>query len=528
MSDIKFLGKLAASGKISRREFMSYAVAAGVTVSAASTMYSSVAKAEPKKGGHFKIGIGSGSTTDSLDPGQSSDTYSQNLGFAHHNYLTEVDEKGLIQPELAESIEASDDAAQWVIKLRKGIEFHNGKTMDADDVVASYNHHRGEETKSKAKGVTDPIKDIKADGKDTVIFTLSEGNASFPFILSDYHIPVMPSKDGKVDATSGVGSGGYVIDKYEPGVGATLKRNPNYWKSDRAHFDSVEIIPIKDVVARTNALTSGEIHAMDRCDLKTVHLLKRNKALRIEQVTGTQFYSIPMIMTQKPFDNNDVRMALKHAIDRETMVKTILRGYGQVANDHPISPANKYFNKDLEQRSYDPDKAKFYMKKAGVDSLTLDLSAADAAFGGAVDAAVLYKEHASKAGININVVRESNDGYWSNVWMKKPWSMCYWAGRPTEDWMFSIAYAKGASWNDTFWDHDKFNKLLKEARAELNEDKARGMYYEMQQIVRDEGGVVVPMYASYVFSMSTKVAHGDMAANWDLDGNKSAERWWFA
>ena len=528
MTDLKKLKGLVADGEMSRREFMSYAVAAGVTVTAAGAMYSSAAGAGPKKGGHFKIGIASGSTTDTLDPGQSSNNHTQNLGYAYHNYLTEVDEKGAVRPELAEKIEASDDAAQWVVHLRKGIEFHNGKTMDADDVVASFNHHRGEDTKSKAKGVTDPITDIRTDGGDRVIFTLKEGNASFPFILSDYHIPVMPAKDGKVDAASGVGAGGYIIEKYEPGVGAVLKRNPNYWKQDRAHFDSVEIIPIKDVVARTNALTSGEIHAMNRCDLKTVHLLRRNKALRVQQVTGTQHYSVPMITTRKPYDDNNVRLALKFAVDREALVKTILRGHGEVANDHPISPANKYFNRDLKQRTYDPDRARFHMKKAGVDSLTLNLSAAEAAFGGAVDTAVLYREHAARAGIGINVIRESNDGYWSNVWMKKPWSMCYWGGRPTEDWMFSIAYARGASWNDTFWEHDRFNELLTSARSELNEDRAREMYHEMQQIVSDEGGVVIPMYASYVFALSARIAHGDIAANLELDGNKSAERWWFA
>ena len=140
---------------------------------------------------------------------------------------------------------------------------------------------------------------------------------------------------------------------------------------------------------------------------------------------------------------------------------------------------------------------------------------------------LLYREHAAKTGITINVVREPNDGYWSNVWMKKPWSAVYWGGRPTEDWMFSTAYAEGAAWNDSFWVHERFNQLLKEARTELNEAKRRDMYVEMQQIVSNEGGVVVPMFANYVFAMNNNVQHDVMAANWSLDGNKGAERWWF-
>jgi peptide/nickel transport system substrate-binding protein len=113
------------------------------------------------------------------------------------------------------------------------------------------------------------------------------------------------------------------------------------------------------------------------------------------------------------------------------------------------------------------------MKKAGMLDHTFNLHAADAAFAGAVDAAVLMKEQAKKAGININVVREPDDGYWSNVWMKKEWCMCYWGGRPIEDMMFSVAYSDGAPWNDTHWKNDRFNELLVSARAELDTDKRR-------------------------------------------------------
>ena len=528
MSEQQKLERMFSQGRITRREFMARMSALGLVVAVPSLMSDS-ALAMAKKGGHFKLGIGAGSTTDSMDPATYLHTFTQTLGMGLYNYLTEVDQEGNAVPELAKSVESTPDAATWTVKLRKGVEFHNGKSLTADDVIASYNHHRSEESKSAAKAILKQVKDIKADGKLTVVFTLASGNADFPFIISDYHIGIMPSKDGKlIDPTSGVGTGGYAVKTFDPGVKAAVTRNKNYWKKDRAHFDSAELLAIKDVAARTNALTTGEIHAMDRCDLKTVHLLKRNKNVEISQTTGTQHYSIPMITTVAPFDDNNVRMALKHAIDREALVKTILRGYGQAGNDHPIGPANKYFNKELAQRQYDPDKAKSYLKKAGMSSLKVDLSAADAAFAGAVDAAVLYKEHAAKAGININIVREPNDGYWSNVWMKKPWSFCYWSGRPTEDWMFSTAYSDGAPWNDSFWKHDRFNKLLLQARAELDDSKRRQIYYEMQEIVSNEGGVMVPMFASYVSALSKSVGHGPIAANWDLDGLKSLERWWFA
>jgi peptide/nickel transport system substrate-binding protein len=289
------------------------------------------------------------------------------------------------------------------------------------------------------------------------------------------------------------------------------------------------MLAIVDTNARTTALVSGEVNAIDRVDLKTSGLLKRNRSIRIHSVPGTQHYTFAMDTRAAPFNDVNVRRALKHAVNREELVEKILFGFGAVGNDHPIGSGQRYYNKDLAQTQYDPDKAKFYLKQAGLTSVDVSLSAADAAFSGAVDAAVLYQNSAKAAGINLTPVREPNDGYWSDVWMKKPWSAVYWGGRPVEDQMFSTAYAAGAAWNDSFWDHTRFNELLGAARAELDDAKRREMYYEMQAIVSDEGGVVIPMFASYVFAMQTTVATGELiGSNWDMDGERWMERWWYA
>ncbi|MDM8551011.1 ABC transporter substrate-binding protein [Desulfobacterales bacterium HSG2] len=527
MSKLEALEQLFNLGKITRREFIERAAALGLAAAASPLFFPTPAKAAtPKKGGRLRIGISGGSTTDSLDPATMTDMMMQvvicgQLG----NSLVEINHKIEPIPELAENWEASADAKQWTFQLRKGVEFHNGKTMDADDVIHSINHHRGKESKSAAKAIVDPIADIRKDGKHTVIFTLKGGNADFPYIMSDYHLIIMP-KDGKPDA--GIFTGGYILKKYEPGVYTFVERNPNYFKTGRAHFDAVETLAINDVNARTNALKTGQIDVMNRCELKTVHFLQRTKGIQVMQQNGTKHYTFAMRCDTAPYDNNDARMALKYAVDREQLVKTILRGYGTVGNDHPISTANRYHASDLEQRHYDPDKAKFHLKKAGIGKTEFRLHTAEAAYVGAVDAGVLYKESATKAGINIEVVREPNDGYWSNVWLKKPWCAVFWGGRPTEDMMFSTAYKAGVPWNDTFWNHERFNKLLVEARAEMDQKKRRDMYVEMQQIVRDEGGVVVPMFATDLSAATDKIAHDPLAVNWELDGLKCSERWWFA
>jgi peptide/nickel transport system substrate-binding protein len=140
---------------------------------------------------------------------------------------------------------------------------------------------------------------------------------------------------------------------------------------------------------------------------------------------------------------------------------------------------------------------------------------------------VLIQESAAQAGIKIKVVREPDDGYWESVWIKKEWCQCYWSGRATADWMFSTAYTADANWNDTLWKHDKFNQLVKTARAELDQKKRREMYVECQRIVRDEGATPIPVFAMQLSAASDKMGFENPAANWEFDGLRLAERWWF-
>ncbi len=529
MSDIDQLKNKLARGEISRREFISRMAALGLATTTAGALWSGPALAAQKKGGHFRVGKGHGSTTDNLDPGNWENGFTISMGFAFHGYLTEIGKDGSVQSGVAESWESSPDAAIWALKLRKGITFHNGKPVTSADVIASINYHRGEDSTSAAGPLVADIKNLKADGADTVVFTLEGGNADFPFALSDYHMPVMPAKGDSVDWESGIGCGVYRLDEFKPGIGAKLSRNADHWANDRGFFDSIEMLALTDPNARTTALLTDDVDAIDRVDLKTVAMLKRKAGHTVHSVAGTQHYTFAMSCNQKPYDDVNVRLALKHAVNRQELVDKILLGYGVVGNDHPIGPGQRFFNKDLPQTPYDPDKAKFYLKKSGLDSLEVSLSAADAAFAGAVDAAVLFQNSASKAGIKLNVLREPNDGYWADVWMKKPFSAVYWSGRPTEDSMFSTAFKSGVAWNDTFWSNKRFDELLLKARAELEESKRREMYYEMQRLVNQDGGLIAPMFASYVFATSNKIDHGGaFGSNWDMDGERWAERWSFA
>ncbi len=521
------------SGQVSRRSFMSAALAMGVSLTAASAILNKVEAASPKKGGRLRVGLTGGATTDVLDPGQILDLYMIHLQFGQlRNSLTEVGPDGQLAPELAESWDASADASTWNFKLQKGVEFHNGKSFTSEDVVASLNHHLGEDSKSAAKGILSSVVSIKADGKHGVVIKLSGGNADLPFLLTDYHLNMCPAnKDGSIDWQSGIGTGGYVLKQNDPGVRSFTTRNPNYWKAGRAHFDEVEITQIGDTTARSQALQTDAIDVMNNVATNTVHLLKRVPGLHIHATTGNKQITLPMRTDTAPFDNVDVRTALKLSIDRKEWLAKVIQGYGELGNDNPIGPANIYraTTDELPQREYDPEKARFHLKKAGLEKLSVKWHAAETGFGNAVDAGQLMRATAKASGIDIEVVREPNDGYWTNVWLKKPWVACYWSGRPTEDWIFSQIYAADASWNDTIWKHEKFNKLLVQARAELDANKRRDMYVEMQQILHNDGGLILPLFQSDVMAYNDRLHVPDVVgANWELDGAKNSERWWFS
>lgn len=482
----------------------------------------------PAKGGTFRIGIAQFDTGETLDPQLTETKFMQNLQWQLRNNLIEIGPGGTLVPELATEWSANDDLTVWSFKLREGVEFHNGKTMTSEDVIHSLNMHRGEDSYSQSKSLLTGITDIKASGPNEIVVTLNAPNASFPPIMALTNLTIVPADE---DFTTGNGTGGYVLESFEPGQRSRVTRNPNYWKSDRAHFDEIELLCMKDVTARTTALRTGEIDAMNSVDPKTAGLLSRAAGIELIQTQGKVHYCFSMITTDPLFADNNVRMAMKLAIDRQEIVDKVLSGYGSIANDQPISEAYEYYNPGLEQNSYDPDKAKSLLKAAGAEGLATTLHVSDTPFAGAADAAVLYSEHAKAAGIEIDVAREPDDGYWSNIWGKKPFFASRWSGRANEDLMLTLAYSRESlgDYNATNWDNDAFNVALTAARSERDDARRKELYWECQAILSQDGGMIAPCWADFLDAKSSKVITSEeISGDWDLDGNRAGERWSFA
>ena len=363
MHNDELISRILNDKKATRRDFLVGATALGVSLSVATGLWNEAQAATPKKGGHLKCGLNDSNTTDSLDPATFVATTMICISRAFRDSLVEVGQDNSAQPGLAESWEASDDAKEWRFKLRGGVEWSDGKSLTTDDVIDSINVHRGEDTKSGAAGVFSGITDVTADGKDVVVVSLAEANADFPFLMTDYHMNVVPSKDGKAQVLSDVGTGLYLLKEFDPGVHAALERAPNAWQSGEFGFvDSCEITTILDDTARESALITQDVDVINRPGLKTISRLARVPHVNIVDVESNLAFTHPMRMNIPPFDNYDFRKALKYALPRQEFVDKILYGYGSVGNDQPLGPVFNNHDPDIKVE-YDLDKAKSHSEE---------------------------------------------------------------------------------------------------------------------------------------------------------------------
>jgi peptide/nickel transport system substrate-binding protein len=493
-------------GAMNRRQFIGRTAAAGLIAASSGTLVGTSAHAQaPKTGGHLKLGLKGGASTDSLDPATYSGAVLFVMGRCWGDTLVESDPKtGGALPALAESWQPSADATSWTFKIRKDVKFHNGAPLTVTDVIATLKRHADAASKSGALGLLLSIQTIEEKAGDLVI-TLKEGNADLPLILSDYHLVIQPN-GGMDKPLAAIGTGPYKLTNFQAGVRTTFEKNKQDWRSDRGFVDSVEIIVMNDNTARVAALSSGQVHYINSVDPKTVNLLKRAPTVEILKTSGKGFYSFLMHCDTAPFDNNDLRLSLKYAIDRQAILDKVVGGFGKLGNDYPVNENYALAPEGIEQRAYDPDKAAFHYKKSGFDGAIV-LRTSDAAFPGAVDAAVLFQESAKKAGITIDVKREPEDGYWTNVWNVQPFSATYWGGRPTQDLRYSTSYLSSADWNDTRFKRPDFDTMLLQARSELDEAKRKALYAQMAVMVRDDGGLILPVFNDYL-NASTKAVKG--------------------
>ena len=494
----------AIKGGATRRELLRMLAAGGIGLAAGGAILGRAERAHaetPKRGGHLKAAGWSSSTADTLDPAKASLSTDYVRCCALYNRLTFLPENGDVQMELADSIK-TDDAKVWTITLKKGVTFHDGKPLTAADVVFSLNRHQDPAVGSKVKAIAKQITKTEAVDPQTVRITLEAPNGDLPTILAMHHFMIVA--DGTTDFSKGNGTGAFVLREFQPGVRSMMVRNDNYFKPNGPYVDSFEYFAIPDDSARVNALLSGDIHLASSLKPQGARLAQQSPGFDTVVSTSGNYTDLNMRLDLSPGDKAGFVEGMKYLLNRDLIRKSALRGLAEIANDQPVPPMSRYYNAELKPRPYDPDRAKALFQKAGVLGQTIPIITSDAATSG-IDMALVVQQSAPAAGMKFDVQRVPSDGYWSNYWLKAPIHFGNINPRPTPDILFSLLYASNAPWNESQYKSEKFDRMMLEARGELDFAKRKAIYDEMQVMVANEAGTAIPCFISNVDAKTAKL-----------------------
>jgi peptide/nickel transport system substrate-binding protein len=509
----------------SRRDILGLLTGGGMALATAGGVLGSATRAlaqTPKRGGRIRVAGVATSTSDTLDPAKQSNAtdYSRNNMF--YNGLFELDASLAPRPALAESMR-NEAATTWTFTLRRGVTFHDGSALTAEDVVYSLARHKDPAVGSKAKSLADQMTDIKAVDPSTVQVVLSDPNADLPVVLGTFHFHIV--KAGTTDFTKANGTGPFLCKEFTPGVRSIAVRNPNYWKPGQPYLDEIEFVGIPDEQARVNALLSGDVHLTSGLNPRSVRRIEQAGGYAVHETKSGYYSDVVVRLNEAPGNNPDFVLAMKYMMDREQMRTAILRGHAVVANDQPIDPSNRFYFAGLPQRPYDPDKARFHFQKSGVGSSSVPIYCAPAAEN-SVDMSLLMQQSAQKIGLTLDVKQVPNDGYWSNHWMKHPVGWGAVNPRPSADILFTLFFKSDAAWNESQWKNPKFDQLLLAARIETDEAKRKQMYADMQTMVHEGSGIGIPLFLNLLDGHTSKLKGLGSIPLGSLMGYSFAENVW--
>jgi peptide/nickel transport system substrate-binding protein len=298
-----------------------------------------------------------------------------------------------------------------------------------------------------------------------------------------------------------VGTGPFKFESWTRGERSLFVRHDEY-RDGLPYLDELEFISLNDPNSRVSALQSGQVDALSQVDLTLVDAISGDSSLTLLEKDGANYTNIYMQCNADPFTNNDIRQALRYAIDRQQIIDNALRGKGRLGNDLPCW-FDPDFASDIPQREYDPERAKSLLKKAGAEGLAVTLNTSDTS-PAMLESSTLYVEHAKAAGIKVTLKRWPTDQYFSNAWNKVPFAADNWGGRPLAS-QINVGYLKTSPFNESrFFDED-FAKLVKQAFATTDEDKRKQLMVDAQQISWDRGGELVWGFLPVLDAVKTNV-----------------------
>lgn len=515
MTDMTDVDQAAAAAGLSREAFLRRAIAGGGAVLLAGNL-GGVARAavdaSPKRGGTFRVGVSGGSAKDFIDGQNIVTRPDQARIVTGWETLVVFDSQFKLRFDgLAEEIVSNKRADQWTIRVRKGIEFHNGKTLSADDVKYSLQRLVNKKLGlfgGAALSSVDPRQIQKLD-KRTVRLHLKQRDGTILDALGQYVAGIVPvgySPNAVGQAKPNVGTGPYKVQSFNPGQQSVHVRNPNYWRSGQPYFDKVVVIDFPDDTARVNALLGGQVDAITDVPPAQVAVVNGHAGTKVLESPSAAWTPICMRVDAEPFTDVRVRQAMRLIANRPQMVAQALSGHGHIGNDL-YGIFDEAFDDSLPQRHQDIDKAKSLLKAAGKSGLTVDLQSTNGALG-MNEGAQVFAQQAKAAGVTVNVKILDSGPFYGPQYLKWTFSTDFWGSR---NYLSQVAAGSlpSSPYNETHWPDSadrKFLALYNQAKVNPNRKKRTEIMHEMQKMEYLNGGYIIWGFSTLLDGYSSKVS----------------------
>ncbi|MFC6234826.1 ABC transporter substrate-binding protein, partial [Leucobacter soli] len=449
-------------------------------------------------GGLFRIGTEGGDAAALLDPHKSfGDRMNSFICASFYEQINIIGNSGSITNVLAEELTPNETGDVWTLRIKEGVEFHHGKTLDADDVIFSIERILDPELGATARSQFTQIKTMKALDANTVELTLKSPMSWFDLNIADGGIMGLVPVD--FDLENPVSTGPFKLVAYDKNGLVQFERFDNY-HGQVASFDELEIHGIVDDDTRINALLSGQLDAAKIPPIQAARVEAGTGYLTTDAPTSYIFPLTMKVNGDGPFSNVDARQAMRYAIDRQQVLDAVYGGRGRVASD--IYGA---FDPNLDtslQRSQDLTKAKELAEKSGLTTAGTIPLTVTASYE---PLAKVMAENAKEIGVDLRVdVLQPGE---------------YWADNPGDKWDFSAegfplthvlpmaALADGPEpgFNMTGFSDDEFNEAFEQASLTMDPDEQAAAVKRLQEIQFERGGFIVPVYTNTVYGYNEKV-----------------------
>jgi peptide/nickel transport system substrate-binding protein len=397
------------------------------------------------------------------------------------NGLTRMREDLSVEPDLAESWSFTDDLKRWTFRLRRGVKFHNGQELVADDVVATFRRMLDPANSAPARSQYDMVASVSAPDATTVVFELKVPYSGLADVMSDRQVKITPRNAVAQLTTQPIGTGPFKFVSYTPGDRVVMTRNPDYFEPGLPKLDGVELRIIPEMSVKIAALQAGDIDVVWDLPLEQVKPLSAQSGIRAESIPTASWDGAIMNNIIPPFDNLKVRQAFHLAVDKKDVVELTLFGQG-VETISPIPPTHPFYAKDVVIPPADPAAARRMLAEAGhPDGITIPIIVP---IGRPIRErlGVTLQQLAKPGGFDLQVQRVPYSTYTANVSGKSPLYVDGFFARPTIDTSTFPFLHSGASWNEQLWHYSNpaVDQALEAARQSGDPAVQKSSYIAMQ------------------------------------------------